>query len=298
MKLVGATRKVRAICAKIASVLLRFWLTTGLVLGAIPQGNSFRFAIVGDRTGETVPGVYEQVWREIGKESPGFVLNAGDTIQGLKDATAESEWRQVKPVWTRLRLPFFLVPGNHDIWSDASQAVYEKETGRKPSYGFDWQNAHFTVLDNSRSLQLSAAQMAFLESDLAAHRNRQPKFVVFHQPFWLLPLKLGNTDFLFHKLMKQYGVSAVISGHVHQLSRMERDGVTYLVVGSSGGHLRGHNPVSEFDKGWFFHHLEVQVTGETVQMTVKETGAPFGKGRSFNVRQWGEFGGVGPAETR
>ena len=245
-----------------------------------------------------MPRVYEQVWTEIGAEKPAFVLSVGDTIQGLKDATAESEWRQVKPVWTRFRIPFFLVPGNHDIWSDSSQAVYEKETGRKPSYSFDWQNAHFTVLDNSRSLQLSAAQMAFLERDLAAQRNRQPKFVVFHQPFWLLPLKLGNSELPFHKLMKQYGVSVVVSGHVHQLSRMERDGVTYLVVGSSGGHLRGHDPKTEFEKGWFFHHLTVDVSGASVRMTVKEIGAPFGKGRSFDVRQWGEFGGVGPAETR
>ena len=270
---------------KSRSVLLRFWLITLLSLGAKPASNSFRFAIVGDRTGETVSGVYEQVWREIGAEKPDFAISVGDTIQGLDDATAESEWRQVKPVWTRYRLPFFLAPGNHDIWSEASQAVYEKETGRKASYGFNWQNAHFTVLDNSRSLQLSAAQMTFLEADLAANRTRQPKFVIFHQPFWLLPLKLGSTDFPFHKLMKQYAVQAVICGHVHQFSRMEHDGVVYMVVGSSGGHLRGHNPDTEFDKGWFFHHVEAQVTGTSVEMRVKEVGAPFGKGRSFNASQ-------------
>ena len=47
------------------------------------RSNSFQFTIVGDRTGEAQPGVYEQVWQEVAKEKPKFVLSVGDTIQGL-----------------------------------------------------------------------------------------------------------------------------------------------------------------------------------------------------------------------
>ena len=94
----------------------------------------------------------------------------------------------------------FFTPGNHDIFSDAGRVIYERETGRPSSYSFDWQQAHFTVLDNSGSLQLPDAQLDFLERDLAAHRTADPKFVFFHQPFWLFPLKLKSSDFRLHQI--------------------------------------------------------------------------------------------------
>src|SRR5579863_509646 len=51
-----------------------------------------RFVILGDRTGESVPAVYQAVWREIPATKPTFVVGVGDSIEGLNDATAESEW--------------------------------------------------------------------------------------------------------------------------------------------------------------------------------------------------------------
>lgn len=254
-----------------------------MVYGAAPA-EPFRFAILGDRTGETVSGVYEQIWRDVAKTQPDFLINVGDTIQGGNDAAAAAEWAEVRPVWARIRAPFYLVPGNHDIWSEESRRVYEKATGRPASYGFNVKNAHFTVLDNSRSMQLSESQAKFLVADLEANRTRSPKFVFFHQPFWLIPMKLGATDLPFHALMKKYEVGYVVSGHVHQYSSVERDGILYLVVGSSGGHLRGHDPENAFARGWFFHHVDVRVQGTKAEMTVVETGPPFGRGRTFPVK--------------
>lgn len=263
---------------KYSPIMWVVWLVALLANG--DPVDSFHFAILGDRTGETVKGVYENIWREINEEQPDFVINVGDTIQGQSEGNAQAQWRRVRPVWARYGYPFYMTPGNHDIWSDASRRVYEKESGRPSSYSFDFKNAHFTVLDNSGSLQLSNAQLAFLEQDLQANRSRPVKFVFFHQPFWLIPLKLQLTTFPFHQLMQKYGVRHVISGHVHQFSRMERDGTEYVVVGSSGGHLRGHDPFKDYEQGWFFHHVSVSVSGERVVMTIREIGPPFGMGRT------------------
>ena len=52
--------------------------------------------LLGDRTGEVQPGIYERVWRELAATQPAFVLSTGDTIQGLNDATAEAEWREAR----------------------------------------------------------------------------------------------------------------------------------------------------------------------------------------------------------
>jgi hypothetical protein len=73
---------------------LALLVASGVRLAAAPD--SFRFVLVGDRTGETQPGVYEQVLREAAAEDPAFMLSVGDLIQGLNDATAESEWQALE----------------------------------------------------------------------------------------------------------------------------------------------------------------------------------------------------------
>jgi predicted phosphodiesterase len=236
--------------------------------------NNFTFAIAGDRTGETVAGVWTRVWQQIAAEKPNFVVTVGDTIQGGNDATAEAEWIAVRPSWARWHIPVYFTPGNHDIWSAASRRIYEKQTGRRSFYSFDYQDAHFTILDNSEAMPLSPSQMAFLEADLKANRARAPKFVFFHQPFWLIPLMLGDTNSPFQKMMRKYGVSYVVSGHVHQYLRMEREGIVYLMAPSSGGHLRGHDPAKASAQGWFFGYLLVKVEGTTVEAAVREAHAP------------------------
>src|ERR1700689_5924010 len=121
------------------------------VLAWSQPGNDFRFCILGDRTGDAQPGVYERVWRDVDSLHPDFVINVGDTIQGGNDATAEAEWDVLRPLWERYKYPFYFPPGNHDIWSAQSRKIYEKETRHPASYGFDFENAHFTVLDNSQT---------------------------------------------------------------------------------------------------------------------------------------------------
>ncbi len=266
-----------------AAVLLAAILIA--IHGAEPA-NDFRFAIIGDRTGTAIPGIYEKVWREASAANPDFAINAGDTIEGVKDETAESQWRELRPIWKAHRFPFYFTPGNHDIWSERSLQIYKSETGRPNYYGFNFQNAHFTVLDNSRTLELEDDQLKFLEEDLKANRARSPKFIFFHKPFWIAFLMLGSGEFPLHQIAKKYGVSYIVSGHGHQFMRMTRDGIDYIAVGSSGAKLKGEG----FAKGWFYHHLDGVVKGDKVELTVKEVDAPAGRGRRFRADQWDKSG--------
>jgi predicted phosphodiesterase len=244
--------------------------------------NDFRFSIVGDRTGSAVPGVYEQVWSEIDRLHPAFVINVGDTIQGVDDETAENQWRTIRAFLARYRqYPFYYVAGNHDIWSAFSRKVFERETGRPASYSFNYRDAHFVVLDNSGSLDLGLDQLQFLEEDLKANRQRHPKFVFFHQSFWLLFLKFQSGEFPLHRLALEYGVDYVITGHGHFFARIVRDGVAYMQMGSSGAKI-----TPEFAQGVFYQHASVQVRGAGARIRIKELDAPFGKGRSFAAEDW------------
>lgn len=254
--------------------------------------NDFRFSILGDRTGGAQPQIYGRVWREVDMLHPDFVINVGDTIQGGKDATAPTEWQELRPLWQRYNhYPLYFTPGNHDVFSDTSRALYEKETGRPSFYSFNYQDAHFTVLDNSRTSDLSADQIEFLEKDLAAHKDKNPKFVFFHKPYWIALLKLGSGEFPLHQVAKKYGVQHIISGHGHQFVRMVRDGIAYMEVGSSGGTMQraleqGHG----FKEGRFYHHVWGRVKGSKVELTIKELDGAKGAGRIFKADEWDENG--------
>jgi Icc protein len=226
----------------------------------------FHFVILGDRTGEAQPGVFEQVWQETVAEHPAFVVTVGDTIQGLKDATAEQEWRDAQHIFGAA-IPLYLTPGNHDIWSALSERLFRKYSGHTPHYSFDYQQVHFTILDNSRTEQFSAAELAFLEADLQAHQSQPLKFVISHRPSWLLDILLRNPHSEVHQLAKKYGVQYVISGHVHQMMQSNLEGVTYLSMPSAGGHLRASE---KYEDGWFFAHTLVEVDGSEVHFQIKE----------------------------
>jgi hypothetical protein len=264
-----------------------FRAVCALLLGAA-AADAQHFTILGDRTGGAQPGVYEQVWRAAAGGKPEFVVAVGDSIEGLADAKAASEWEEferIRKPYTQI--PFFLAPGNHDIWSDLSERLFERYSGHPRQYSFDRGEAHFTVLDNSRSDALSEAELVFLESDLKAHAARPVKFIISHRPSWIVNAALRNTEFPLHRLARQYGVGYVIAGHVHQMIHLELQGVEYISMPSAGGHLRASG---EYREGWFFGYTEVQVAAGKARFEIHELPAPHGQGRVTALADWGMLG--------
>jgi hypothetical protein len=261
------------------------------VVASSRANNDFRFVILGDRTGSAVPGVYEQVWRETDRDRPDFVISVGDTIEGGNDLAVEHEWQEVlRTILPYRHYRFFPAPGNHDVWSIASAQAFEKYTKHPLHYSFDYQQAHFTVLDNSRSDALPAAELAYLDKDLQAHQRQPLKFIFSHRPSWVLQVLLQNPDFPLHRLAKRYGVRYIIAGHVHQMLRFDLEGVTYLSMASSGGNLRD---TKTYARGWFFQHTLVTVHDDSVNFSIKELGPPFGKSRVTHSSEWGAAGLAG-----
>lgn len=263
-------------------------LAAGWLLTSQPVSNDLRFVILGDRTGAAQPGVYEQVWRETAADHPDFVINVGDNIEGEHDATINAEWQAflkiLKP-YQRYRL--FFTPGNHDIWSAESAAAYQRYTKHPRHYSFNFGPAHFAVLDNSRTENLPDAELAWLEKDLQANPQRSPTFVLSHRPSWILNTVLLNPDFPLQRLAKEYGVRYIVAGHIHQMLHFELDGVTYLSMASSGGHLRNSK---RYEDGWFFQHTLVSVHDGSTRFAIKETAAPYGQSRISQPADWGAAG--------
>lgn len=270
----------------------RFLVLVLLAVGALAvcaeNSGPFEFAIIGDRTGEAVPGVYAQVCREVNAHHPRFAISVGDTIQGGNDATVNKEWETaLKKVAFYDACPLFLTPGNHDVWSAASAAAFERYSRHPLHYSFDYNGAHFTVLDNSRTEQFSPGELEFLKKDLELHKDQHPKFVFSHRPSWILQLVLSNPNFPLHQIAKQYGVNYVIAGHLHQMLRFQLDGVTYLSMVSSGGHLREDKA---YKNGFFFGYSLVSVSANAAHFKIVELGPPFGQSRQTTANDWGPAG--------
>lgn len=263
-------------------------VSTLFFLAAAPEPDSFHFVLLGDRTGETEPGVYERVWKEAAAEKPVFFLSVGDTIQGSDDATAEAQWLEAGKIldaWKKF--PLYLAPGNHDIWSERSAQLFRKYSGHPPHYSFDYGRAHFTILDNSRSDDLPAAELAFLEQDLEQHKAQSPKFVISHRPSWIVKAIIGDPNFPLQQLAKKYGVHYVIAGHVHEMLHAELESVDYISMASAGGHLRASG---KYNDGWFFGYAVVDVSPTAADFHIHQLGAPFGEGRTSTLKDWGPAG--------
>ncbi len=228
----------------------------------------FRFVLIGDRTGTETPGVYAQVWREAAAAKPAFAIAIGDMIQGDSAATAAAEWREAFSLMGPA-LKKYYVQGNHD-------RDFKLHIPQPALFSFDFQGAHFVLLGDSPNDLFSEEQAAFLKADLEKHQSAPLKFVLLHRPVWFTGL---------HAIAQKYGVHTVFSGHVHRYARLKRDDVQYVLVGSSGGSLRGHHPADHFADGWFYSHIVADVAGREVKLEVKETAAPFGKARRFLVGQ-------------
>ena len=263
-------------------------LSAAFFLCAQNTRRDLRFVILGDRSGEPQAGVYEQIWRDTAAEHPDFIINVGDTIQGENDATVDAEWQSILLLLKRYRrYPLYFTAGNHDVWSSKSAEAYQRYTKEPLHYSFDRGPVHLSVLDNSRTEDLPGSELAWLEKDLAAHRTAPLKFVFSHRPSWILNTVLMNPDFPLERIAKKYHVQYVVAGHVHEIMHFDLEGVTYLSVASSGGHLRNSK---QYKDGWFFAHTLVTVHDGSADLSIKETGPPFGEGRISSPDDWGAAG--------
>lgn len=67
---------------------------------------------------------------------PEFVVSAGDLIEGYSEDEEQVRawWQEIDEYLEQLEMPFFFVPGNHDLNSDASIKVWRERFGGKRGY--------------------------------------------------------------------------------------------------------------------------------------------------------------------
>ena len=194
------------------------------------------FAIISDTHVGARNSVYAGLIRVLDDLKIDTIIHTGDIIN--KPGSLH-QWKRFFETTGSEKI-LHVAPGNHDIRFKLSREVY----GRfflSPYYSFSKGDTLFvmlnTVLPRQRS-RITGRQFEWLHTELA--RSFRFKFVFLHEPlFPALPLhglnvfrKARNK---LHRLFVDNRVNLVVAGHNHIYRRSERDAVTYVVTGNTGG---------------------------------------------------------------
>jgi hypothetical protein len=224
---------------------------TSLKLNNAPA--TFRFAIVSDRTGGARKGVFERAVDRLNLLQPEFVVCVGDLIQGGKKntRTIQREWKQFRGFVSKLEMPFFYLPGNHDISDKQTDQIWGQHFGRR-YYHFVYKDVLFLLLnteDRGREGKsfFSKEQLDYVRRVLAREKEVRWTLVLMHQPVWTYHDGAGTGWPEVEKALtgRRY---TVFAGHKHHYQRVIRNGQHYYVLATTGGHsgLRGPS-LGEFD---------------------------------------------------
>ena len=225
------------------------------------EQDSFTFAVFGDRTSGRPSGLRElkQAVAEMNVLGPDLVMTVGDLIQGYNQ---QAEWlaqmEEFKTVMKRLHMPWFPVPGNHDMyWRGDDRPEHEHEGDFEAHFGplwyaFEHKDCWFIVLLSDEGnpetgeknfkkpecQKMSPRQTAFLVETLQRAKDAQHVFVFLHHPRWNGG-QYGDDWERIHQLLARAGnVSACFAGHTHTLKfNGTRDGIEYYTLATTGGNV-------------------------------------------------------------
>ncbi|MHC4544515.1 MAG: metallophosphoesterase family protein, partial [Planctomycetota bacterium] len=149
--------------------------------------DNFQFAIVSDRTGGHRPGVFADAVEKLNLLKPEFVVSIGDSIEGYTHDEAEiaRQWDEFDILVNRLQMPFFYVPGNHDISNTTMAKKWQERLGSS-YYHFVYRDVLFLCLNtqDGSSRWIDDQQMRHFQKVLKENRNVRWTLVFMHQPMW------------------------------------------------------------------------------------------------------------------
>ena len=91
----------------------------------------FQFGIISDRAGGIRGQVFEEGIRKLNLLNPEFIMSVGDGIQGYTEDLEQMhrEWDELDAIMAASEVPFFYVPGNHDIANNVMLEEWKKRYG-------------------------------------------------------------------------------------------------------------------------------------------------------------------------
>lgn len=212
--------------------------------------NKLQFAVVSDLWGGYRIGVFDDAVRKLELLQPQFVMSVGDLIDGKTEDTTviNKEWSEFNAMVDSLSMPFFYVPGNHDISNPRMEEVWKEKLGR-PYYYFLRKNVLFLIINTQDGgySNISTEQIAYFRKVIADHPGVRWTFVFMHRPVWE---GVGDQEEGYEKIEAVFRGDryTLFSGHHHIYRKATKNGYEHYVLATTGGgsRLRGEK-YGEFD---------------------------------------------------
>jgi len=205
----------------------------------------FQFAIVSDRTGGHRARVFSQAVEQLNLLQPEFVLSVGDLIEGYtEDRTKlDEEWRELQSYVCKLQMPFFYVPGNHDLTNAFESKLWQEKFGRH-YYHFVYRGVLFLVLNSEdqrgQDGGIGSQQVEYVRKALEENRDARWTVVFLHRPLWD-QANAETSGWLDVEQALADRPYTVFAGHEHNFRKYVRQGHDYYQLATTGGEsqLRG-----------------------------------------------------------
>lgn len=201
--------------------------------------DKFQFVVVTDRTGGHRAKVFSRAVKQINLLQPEFVMSVGDLIEGYtKDQdTISNEWDEFNGYLKDLEMPFFYVPGNHDLTNPDLVKAWNGRYGKR-YYHFIYKDVLFICMNSEDPVStISDEQVAYFEKVLADNPNVRWTLGFVHKPLWVATNIKQNNWAAIEKAL-QGRKYTIFCGHTHRYQKYIRNGMNYYNLATTGGGSR------------------------------------------------------------
>jgi predicted phosphodiesterase len=185
--------------------------------------------------------VHDAISKRIADANPVMSLYGGDLCINSSYSAFKDEFFRSNERALIGHVPFFNTPGNHEKWSQNTQAFTQapdSPSGTQEYYSFDYGDMHVLVLNNEVDYNEGSPQYLYAQRDLSS-TSKPWKIVIYHRPAYCAGGHGEDSKMITmsEKIFEPNHVDVVMNGHSHFFQHNLVHGIHHLVLGSAGAPL-------------------------------------------------------------